>query len=166
MLRNVYAALVEAHGFFSTKMDDPWSTEGNIVWLHLFVGTLSLQPCNSTREYRWQPSRGTLADECAPVRNARDAWIQANQDRYDGAEVCTIWNAFASRGLSVERNKLCRRYERSKWMLNVIAIPPTYYLLIHRLLLRHPRKECTFFSNHIGACSFVKSGAQFTYSEE
>ncbi|KAK0219279.1 putative extracellular elastinolytic metallo proteinase precursor [Armillaria nabsnona] len=85
MLRNVYAALVEAHGFFSTAMDDPSGTEGNIVWLHLFIDALSLQPCNPT------------------LQNARDAWIQADQNRYDGAEVCTLWNAFASRGLSVER---------------------------------------------------------------
>ncbi len=57
MLHNVYAALVEVHGFSSTAMDDPSGTEGNVSWLHLFIDALSLQPCNPTREYRWQSSR-------------------------------------------------------------------------------------------------------------
>ncbi|KAK0505570.1 Fungalysin metallopeptidase-domain-containing protein [Armillaria luteobubalina] len=83
MLHNVYAALVSVHGFSSTVMDDPSGTEGNIVWLHLFIDALSLQPCNPT------------------FVNARDAWIQADQNRYDGANACTLWNAFASRGLGV-----------------------------------------------------------------
>ncbi|SJL17912.1 uncharacterized protein ARMOST_21481 [Armillaria ostoyae] len=60
MLHNVYAALIEVHGFSSTAMDDPSGTEGNIVWLHLFIDALSLQPCNPT------------------LPNARDAWIQAD----------------------------------------------------------------------------------------
>ncbi|KAK0467497.1 Fungalysin metallopeptidase-domain-containing protein [Armillaria novae-zelandiae] len=83
MLHNVYAALVGVHGFSSTAMDDPSGTEGNVVWLHLFIDALSLQPCNPT------------------FLDARDAWIQADQNRYDGANACTLWNAFASRGLGV-----------------------------------------------------------------
>ncbi|KAK0184108.1 Fungalysin metallopeptidase-domain-containing protein [Armillaria mellea] len=83
MLHNVYAALVGVHGFSSAAMDDPSGTEGNIVYLHLFIDALSLQPCNPT------------------FVNARDAWIQADQNRYDGANACTLWNAFASRGLGV-----------------------------------------------------------------
>ncbi|KAK0429629.1 hypothetical protein EV421DRAFT_1893813 [Armillaria borealis] len=83
MLHNAYAALVEVHGFSSTAMDDPSGTEGNIVWLHLFIDALFLQPCNLT------------------FPNARDPWIQVDQNRYDGANVCTLWNAFASRGLGM-----------------------------------------------------------------
>ncbi|KAK0462282.1 Fungalysin metallopeptidase-domain-containing protein [Desarmillaria tabescens] len=83
MLHNVYAALVQAHGFSSTAMDDPSGPEGNIVWLHLFIDALSLQPCNPM------------------LPNARDAWIQADQNRYDGANKCILWNAFASRGLGM-----------------------------------------------------------------
>ncbi|KAK0462289.1 Fungalysin metallopeptidase-domain-containing protein [Desarmillaria tabescens] len=39
MLHNVYAALVQAHGFSTTAMDDLSGLEGNIVWLHLFIDT-------------------------------------------------------------------------------------------------------------------------------
>ncbi|KAK0184124.1 peptidase M36 [Armillaria mellea] len=65
-----------------TAMDDPSATEENIVWLHLFIDAPSLQPCNRT------------------FANARDVWIQADQNRYDGA-TCTLWNNFTSRGLGV-----------------------------------------------------------------
>ncbi len=32
---------------------------------------------------------------------AWDAWIQADVNRYNGANACTLWNAFASRGLGM-----------------------------------------------------------------
>ncbi|KAK0429626.1 peptidase M36 [Armillaria borealis] len=83
MLHNVYAALVEAHGFSSTAMDDPSGTEGNVVCLHLFIDALSLLPCNFT------------------LPNARDVWIQADQNWYDRTNACTLWNAFASQGLGI-----------------------------------------------------------------
>lgn len=35
------------------------------------------------------------------VVNARDAWIQADANRYGGANKCILWRAFASRGLGV-----------------------------------------------------------------
>jgi hypothetical protein len=35
------------------------------------------------------------------VLTARDAWIQADVNRYAGANKCILWNAFASRGLGV-----------------------------------------------------------------
>ncbi len=35
------------------------------------------------------------------VVSARDAVIQADVNRYAGANACTIWRAFASRGLGV-----------------------------------------------------------------
>lgn len=56
-------------------------TAGNVVFLHLFIDALSLQPCNPT------------------LVNARDAWIQADVNRYGGANKCTLWKAFASRGM-------------------------------------------------------------------
>ncbi|KAK0219274.1 Fungalysin metallopeptidase-domain-containing protein [Armillaria nabsnona] len=89
ILHSVYTTLVEVHGFSSTAMDDPSGTEGNIVWLRLFIDPLSLQPCNPT------------PDEHATIPTARDAWIQAHQNRYDGANACTLWNAFVSRGVGV-----------------------------------------------------------------
>ncbi|EIW51569.1 uncharacterized protein TRAVEDRAFT_176097 [Trametes versicolor FP-101664 SS1] len=83
MLHNVYAALVSAHGFSTTARTDPTGTAGNVVFLHLFIDALSLQPCNPT------------------FLTARDAWIQADANRFGGANKCTLWNAFASRGLGV-----------------------------------------------------------------
>ena len=35
------------------------------------------------------------------VLTARDAWIQADVNRFGGANRCTLWTAFASRGLGV-----------------------------------------------------------------
>ncbi|KAF9458835.1 Fungalysin metallopeptidase-domain-containing protein [Collybia nuda] len=83
MLHNVYASLVTAHGWSSSARTNPGGTEGNIVFLHLFIDALALQPCNPT------------------FVSARDAWIQADANRYGGANRCTIWKAFASRGLGV-----------------------------------------------------------------
>ncbi|KAI0797286.1 Fungalysin metallopeptidase-domain-containing protein [Irpex lacteus] len=83
ILHNVYAALVAAHGFSATAHTDPTTTGGNTVFLHLFIDALSLQPCNPT------------------FLTARDAWIQADVNRFNGANKCTLWTAFASRGLGV-----------------------------------------------------------------
>ncbi|KAK0466637.1 Fungalysin metallopeptidase-domain-containing protein [Armillaria novae-zelandiae] len=83
MLHNVYVALVQTHGWSSSAMDDATGAEGNIVYLHLFTNALSLQPCNPT------------------FVQARDAWIQADVNRYNGANTCILWNAFASRGLGM-----------------------------------------------------------------
>ncbi|PPQ79236.1 hypothetical protein CVT24_007530 [Panaeolus cyanescens] len=81
ILHNVYAALVAARGFSTTARTDPSGTEGNVVYLHLFLDAMALQPCNPT------------------MLTARDAWIQADVNRYGGANKCTLWKAFASRGL-------------------------------------------------------------------
>ena len=54
-----------------------------MVFLHLFVDALPLQPCNPT------------------FVTARDAWNQADMNRYGGANKCPLWKAFASRGLGV-----------------------------------------------------------------
>ncbi|KAJ7703689.1 Fungalysin metallopeptidase-domain-containing protein [Mycena rosella] len=83
MLHNVYAELVGELGFSKTAHTDPTGTEGNVVFLHLFIDALALQPCSPT------------------FLTARDSWIQADVNRYDGANKCTIWKAFASRGLGV-----------------------------------------------------------------
>ncbi|KAJ7642499.1 Fungalysin metallopeptidase-domain-containing protein [Mycena polygramma] len=84
MLHNVYAALVGAHGFSKTAHTDPTGSEGNVVFMHLFLDSLPLQPCTPT------------------FLTARDAWIQADVNRYDGANKCVLWKAFASRGLGVK----------------------------------------------------------------
>ncbi|KAF5388274.1 hypothetical protein D9615_000288 [Tricholomella constricta] len=83
MLHNVYAALVAKYGFSTTAKTNPSGTEGNIAYMHLFIDALSLQPCNPT------------------FVSARDAWIQADANRYGGANKCLLWKAFAGRGLGV-----------------------------------------------------------------
>jgi extracellular elastinolytic metalloproteinase len=81
ILLNVYSPLVEAHGWSATARTDPTGSEGNVVFLHLFLDALLLQPCSPT------------------MLTARDAWIQADANRYAGANKCLLWKAFASRGL-------------------------------------------------------------------
>ena len=83
MLVNVYYPLVSQYGF-SNNLFNPSQTAGNIVFLHLFMDALSLQPCNPT------------------FLSARDAIIQADANRYGGANKCLLWKAFASRGLGVK----------------------------------------------------------------
>ncbi|KAH9051918.1 Fungalysin metallopeptidase-domain-containing protein [Lactarius vividus] len=78
---NVYAALVAAFGWSHQSTVDPDAPEGNVVFLHLLFDALLLQPCNPT------------------FPNTRDAWIQADANRYDGANACLLWQVFASRGL-------------------------------------------------------------------
>ncbi|KAF8608977.1 hypothetical protein BDV93DRAFT_486410 [Ceratobasidium sp. AG-I] len=76
----IYAALITKLGF-STIKNDPTGTAGNIVALHLYIDGMKLQPCNPT------------------FISARDAIIQADVNRYGGANKCTLWTAFAKRGL-------------------------------------------------------------------
>ncbi|KAF8156607.1 metallo proteinase 10 [Crassisporium funariophilum] len=83
MLHNVYAALVAERGFSSEKLTNPDGPEGNIVFMRLFMDALSIQPCNPT------------------FVEARDAIIQADENRYNGANKCTVFKAFASRGLGL-----------------------------------------------------------------
>ncbi|KAF6749245.1 metalloprotease [Ephemerocybe angulata] len=86
MLHNVLAALVDTYGWSATAMTNPQGTQGNVVYLHLFLDALALQPCNPT------------------FVQARNAWIQADYNRYRGAHACTVWRAFASRGLGFYAN--------------------------------------------------------------
>ncbi|KAF8331552.1 Fungalysin metallopeptidase-domain-containing protein [Amanita rubescens] len=81
MLHNVLAALVQERGFSTQALTNPDGPEGNVVFMHLFIDALALQPCNPT------------------FVAARDAWIQADQTRFQGIHRCTLYSAFASRGL-------------------------------------------------------------------
>lgn len=101
MLYNVYANLVGAHGWSSLARTNPDGREGNIVFLHLFLDALALQPCNPTcKSYIARAMLQTLISYQFPiVLSARDAWIQADVNRFGGANACFIWKAFASRGL-------------------------------------------------------------------
>ena len=83
MLVNVYYPLVSKYGF-SNNLFDPGQMAGNIVFLHLFMDALPLQPCNPT------------------FPSARNAIIRTDANRYGGANRCLLWKAFASRGLGVK----------------------------------------------------------------
>jgi extracellular elastinolytic metalloproteinase len=81
ILFNVYAEMVTANGFSATAKTDPTGKEGNVTFMQLMLDALSLQPC--------QPTFVT----------ARDAWIQADENRFAGANRCLLFKAFAARGL-------------------------------------------------------------------
>ncbi|KAJ3559512.1 hypothetical protein NP233_g11246 [Leucocoprinus birnbaumii] len=48
LLHNVYASLVGKYGWSATARTDPTGSEGNVVFLHLLIDALALQPCNPT----------------------------------------------------------------------------------------------------------------------
>lgn len=81
MLHNVLAGLADTHGWSDTAFIDSTGDLGNVVYMHLLVDGLSIQPCEPT------------------FITARDAIIQADQNRYGGANYCLLWRAFAVRGL-------------------------------------------------------------------
>ncbi|CCO35464.1 Extracellular metalloproteinase MEP [Rhizoctonia solani AG-1 IB] len=76
----ITVALMKEHGF-AANLFDPTLTNGNTITLHLIIDGLIAQPCNPT------------------FIDARNAVIQADANRYNGANKCTLWKAFAKRGL-------------------------------------------------------------------
>ena len=50
VLHNVYAALVESIGWDADFRTNADSDKGNVVFMHLFIDSLALQPCNPTSE--------------------------------------------------------------------------------------------------------------------
>ncbi|CAE6466085.1 unnamed protein product [Rhizoctonia solani] len=92
----ITVALIKEHGF-APNLFDPTLTSGNTITLHLMIDALISQPCNPT------------------FINARDAVIQADANRYNGANKCTLWKAFAKRGLG---------YGATAAKINSDALPP------------------------------------------
>jgi extracellular elastinolytic metalloproteinase len=81
MLHVLLAALADNRGWSDEALTDATGTLGNVVLMHLLMDGLSIQPCEPT------------------FITARDAIIQADQNRYNGDHFCIIWRVFASRGL-------------------------------------------------------------------
>ena len=48
MLHVVHANLVDKYGFSTTAIRDPDGSKGNVVFLHLFIDALALQPVKPT----------------------------------------------------------------------------------------------------------------------
>ena len=65
----------------SSDLFDASQKQGNIITIQLIIGALMIQPCN--------PS----------FVRARDAIIQTDYNYYGGDHICSIWKAFARRGL-------------------------------------------------------------------
>ncbi|PPQ68331.1 hypothetical protein CVT24_004812 [Panaeolus cyanescens] len=84
MLHQVHVSLVQRHGFSPNARHNPYTLHGNVVFLHLFLDALALQPCNPT------------------FLHARDAWLRADRNRYRGRHRCVLWRAFAARGLGID----------------------------------------------------------------
>ena len=86
MLHNVYAALIAVDGFSPTSQVNSTGTAGNVIYLHLFMDALALQPCNPICTFFICFSLPILivlftSFSFCPVVTARDAWIQADTNR-------------------------------------------------------------------------------------
>ena len=62
VLHNVYAALVESIGWDADFRTNADSDKGNVVFMHLFIDSLALQPCNPTSELLPLPQTSEMAD--------------------------------------------------------------------------------------------------------
>ena len=80
MLFEVFWNLVDDHGFASNLINSK-QPHGNVITVQLLIDGLSLQSC--------QPD----------FILARDAFLLADDLRYSGQHKCSIWKAFAKRGL-------------------------------------------------------------------
>ncbi|KAJ7214753.1 Fungalysin metallopeptidase-domain-containing protein [Mycena rebaudengoi] len=85
ILHNVYAALVNAHG---------WSARA-------FTHPRTVMAMSSTCTSLSTRSRCSPANPLCTL-TARDAIIQADHNRYGGANKCLLWTAFVSRGVGVK----------------------------------------------------------------
>lgn len=72
VMMELYSVLVGQYGFAANYFDST-SAASNIKFLHLFMDTFSLQPCNPT------------------FLTARNAIIQADVNRFGGTNKCLLW---------------------------------------------------------------------------
>ncbi|QRV93481.1 extracellular metalloproteinase MEP [Ceratobasidium sp. AG-Ba] len=78
----IIASLLSKYGYTEDRFDSE-GTGGNIKAMHIFIAAFQIQPCNPT------------------FLSARDAVIQADANKFGGANKCLLWQAFAKRGLGV-----------------------------------------------------------------
>ncbi len=81
----MYWALVTAHGFDANLYNEAGGAGNQRAMLYMEEG-LKNTPCNPT------------------FTQVRDGMIQAAQDNFGGQDVCTLWTAFAKRGLGSDAN--------------------------------------------------------------
>ncbi|HVM21577.1 MAG TPA: M36 family metallopeptidase [Egibacteraceae bacterium] len=82
MLWDMYWALVDVHGFNQDVYGD-WTTGGNNLAIQLVMDGMKMQPC----------SPGFV--------DGRDAILAADRALTGGENACTVWRAFANRGLGL-----------------------------------------------------------------
>ncbi|KAF8608692.1 hypothetical protein BDV93DRAFT_531076 [Ceratobasidium sp. AG-I] len=80
MFHEILGALI-AKKDLSSDLKDSKASGGNTITLQLILDAFKLQPCNPT------------------FISARDAIIQADENKYGGTHKCLLWKAFAKRGL-------------------------------------------------------------------
>ena len=83
MLLQVYFDLVQEFNY-SSDIFNSKSNAGNIVFLHLMIGGLMIQPCN--------PS----------FLDARNAIMEVDRQYFDGIHYCVIYKGFAKKGLGYD----------------------------------------------------------------
>jgi extracellular elastinolytic metalloproteinase len=106
ILHNVYLALADVYDWTWLFDEDTTVPGGNTIFFHLLFDALLLQPCNPTcKLFPLLPYSAVLShvdtDTERTVVQARDAFIQAEANRYNNVDQCLLWRAFASRGLGV-----------------------------------------------------------------
>ncbi|KAJ6618012.1 peptidase M36 [Mycena sp. CBHHK59/15] len=76
MLYNVQTALVPADEFSETACTDPSGVEGNVVFLHLFLDALALQPCQPDCEFHSQVNHNRYSgvNKCIREPRAGGGW--------------------------------------------------------------------------------------------
>ncbi|KAF9494685.1 hypothetical protein BDN71DRAFT_1482979 [Pleurotus eryngii] len=96
MMHNVHAALLAAHRYSETAFTNPdaHADAGNVVFMRLFIDA-------------WDPDFPSFF----VVVNARDAWIQADANSYEGTHKCLIWKVFATKGLGANADNFVDNFD-------------------------------------------------------
>lgn len=66
ILHGVLSSLVDERGYNPDADVTPDAVEGNVIYLHLFIDSLALQPCNPTSTSRVFPRRSMLLTNLHP----------------------------------------------------------------------------------------------------
>jgi extracellular elastinolytic metalloproteinase len=105
MLHNVYAPLVKEYGSRRLRLPIPMdqgATSSSFTFLlTLLLSNLAILHVRSTF-FILSHFKADIA--VSLVVSAREAWIQTDKNRYNGANKFLLWEAFASLGLGVNAN--------------------------------------------------------------
>lgn len=105
MLFNVFGDLVKERGFSPNALTQPDGFEGNVVFMRLMMDSFLLQPCNPSCKVSFPMSKRSKLTSVIVIQT-RDAMLAADNVRYNGANQCTVWRAFARKGLGTDATPL------------------------------------------------------------